>query len=136
MDAIGFLGPRVCFAHGIWLTPRDIELVRDRDVSIAHNPVSNMKLGSGIAAVPLLLAHGVNVALGTDGMSSNDGLDMYASLKQAALLHKLWGIDYERWAGAPEAWQLATIGGARPAGDASGLGRIETGRRADAVPRP
>jgi 5-methylthioadenosine/S-adenosylhomocysteine deaminase len=133
MDAIGFLGPRVCFAHGIWLTPRDIELVRERDVSIAHNPVSNMKLGSGIAAVPILLADGVNVALGTDGMSSNDGLDMFASVKQAALLHKLWGIDYERWTGAREAWQLATIGGARPAGDASGLGRIEPGRRADLV---
>jgi 5-methylthioadenosine/S-adenosylhomocysteine deaminase len=133
MDAIGFLGPRVCFAHGIWLTPGDIEVVRNRDVSIAHNPVSNMKLGSGIAAVPLLLAQGINVALGTDGMSSNDGLDMFASLKQAALLHKLWGIDYERWAGAAEAWQLATIGGARPAGDAAGLGRIEPGRRADLV---
>jgi 5-methylthioadenosine/S-adenosylhomocysteine deaminase len=133
MDSIGFLGPRVCFAHGVWLTPRDLELVRDRDVSIAHNPMSNMKLGSGIAAVPALLAMGVNVALGTDGMSSNDGLDMYASLKQAALLHKLWGIDYERWAGALEAWQLATIGGARPAGDGEGLGRLEPGRRADVV---
>jgi 5-methylthioadenosine/S-adenosylhomocysteine deaminase len=133
MDAIGFLGPRVCFAHGIWLTPRDIEIVRDRDVSIAHNPVSNMKLGSGIAAVPTLLTMGVNVALGTDGMSSNDGLDMFASLKQAALLHKLWGIDYERWTGALEAWRLATIGGARPAGDGAGLGRLEPGRRADVV---
>ena len=133
MDAIGFLGPRVCFAHGIWLTPGDIELVRDRDVSIAHNPVSNIKLGSGIAAVPLLLAGGVNVALGTDGMSSNDGLDMFASLKQAALLHKLWGIDYERWTGAAEAWQLATIGGGRVAGDAGGLGLIAPGRRADLV---
>jgi 5-methylthioadenosine/S-adenosylhomocysteine deaminase len=133
MDAIGFLGPRVCFAHGIWLTPSDLELVRDRDVSIAHNPVSNMKLGSGIAAVPLLLRMGVNVGLGTDGMSSNDGLDMFASLKQAALLHKLWGIDYKRWVGAAEAWQLATIGGARAAGDADGLGLIAPGRRADLV---
>jgi 5-methylthioadenosine/S-adenosylhomocysteine deaminase len=133
MDAIGFLGPRVCFAHGIWLTRGDIEIVRDRDVSIAHNPVSNMKLGSGIAAVPTLLAAGANVALGTDGMSSNDGLDMFASLKQAALLHKLWGIDYEDWSGAVEAWQLATIGGARPAGDGGGLGRLEPGRRADVV---
>lgn len=133
MDAIGFLGPRVCFAHGIWLTPSDLELVRDRDVSIAHNPVSNMKLGSGIAAVPRLVELGVNVALGTDGMSSNDGLDMYASLKQAALLHKLWGVDYEQWAGAAEAWQLATVGGARVAGDADGLGLIAPGRRADLV---
>jgi cytosine/adenosine deaminase-related metal-dependent hydrolase len=133
MDAIGFLSPRVCFAHGIWLTPHDIELVRDRGVSIAHNPVSNLKLGSGVAAVPTLLAQGVNVALGTDGMSSNDGLDMFGALKLAALLHKLWGIDYESWLGAREAWQLATIGGARAAGDADGLGRIEPGRRADLV---
>src|SRR5207237_7985507 len=80
MDAIGFLSPRVCFAHGIWLTPSDMELVRDRDVSIAHNPVSNLKLGSGVANVPKLLAHGANVAPGTDGMSSNDGLDMFASV--------------------------------------------------------
>ena len=133
MDAIGFLSPRVNFAHGIWLTPRDIELVRDRGVTIAHNPASNLKLGSGLAAVPTLLAEGVNVALWTDGMSSNDGLDMFATLKLAALLHKLWGIDYENWLGAREAWQLATLGGAQAAGDPAGLGFIETGRRADLV---
>jgi cytosine/adenosine deaminase-related metal-dependent hydrolase len=133
MDAVGFLSPRVCFAHGIWLTPGDIDLVRDRGVTVAHNPASNLKLGSGLAAVPRLLGAGVNVALGTDGMSSNDGLDMFASLKLASLVHKLWGIDYEEWLGAKEAWQLATIGGARAAGDAEGLGRIEAGRRADLV---
>ena len=133
MDSIGFLSPRVSFAHGIWLTEADIALVRDRGVTVAHNPASNLKLGSGLAAVPRLLAEGVNVALGTDGMSSNDGLDMFASLKLAALVHKLWGIDYERWLGAKEAWRLATIGGASAAGDADGLGRLEPGRRADLV---
>ena len=133
MDAVGFLSPRVSFAHGIWLTEGDIALVRDRGVTIAHNPASNLKLGSGLAAVPRLLAEGVNVALGTDGMSSNDGLDMFGSLKLAALLHKLWGIDYEEWLGAREAWQLATIGGAQAAGDPAGLGCIEPGRRADLV---
>jgi 5-methylthioadenosine/S-adenosylhomocysteine deaminase len=133
MDAVGFLSPRVCFAHGIWLTQGDIELVRERGVTVAHNPASNLKLGSGLAAVPTLLAQGVNVALGTDGMSSNDGLDMFVSLKLAALVHKLWGIDYERWLGAREAWRLATIGGAQAAGDAEGLGRIDPGRRADLV---
>ncbi len=108
MDAIGFLSPRVCFEHGIWLTPSDIELVRDRGVTVVHNPVSNMKLGSGIAPVPELLGHGVNVALGTDGMCSNDGNDMFATLKTAALLHKLWEVDYEQWLGAEEAWEIAT----------------------------
>ena len=133
MDAIGFLSPRVCFEHGIWLTPGDIELVRDRGVTVVHNPVSNMKLGSGICPVPELLAHGVNVALGTDGMSSNDGNDMFATLKSAALLHKLWEVDYERWLGAKEAWAMATAGGAAAAGDRNGLGRIGAGRRADLV---
>jgi 5-methylthioadenosine/S-adenosylhomocysteine deaminase len=133
MAAIGFLGPRVSFEHGIWLTDHDIELVRDAGVTIVHNPVSNMKLGSGICPVPTLLKSGVTVALGTDGMSSNDGNDMFATLKIAGLLHKLWEIDYEEWLGAREAWAMATAGGAVAAGDADGLGRIEAGRRADLV---
>jgi 5-methylthioadenosine/S-adenosylhomocysteine deaminase len=133
MAAIGFLGPRVSFEHGIWLTDHDIELVREAGVTIVHNPVSNMKLGSGICPVPTLLKRGVTVALGTDGMSSNDGNDMFAALKCAGLLHKLWEIDYEEWLGAREAWAMATTGGAVAAGDADGLGRIEQGRRADLV---
>jgi 5-methylthioadenosine/S-adenosylhomocysteine deaminase len=133
MDSLGFLSSRVCFEHGIWLTPSDLELVRDRGVTIVHNPVSNMKLGSGIAPVPELLRHGVNVALGTDGMSSNDGQDMFATLKSAALLHKLREADFEQWLGAREAWEMATVGGATAAGDREGLGRIEPGRRADLV---
>jgi cytosine/adenosine deaminase-related metal-dependent hydrolase len=133
LDSIGFLSPRVCFEHGIWLTPGDIELVRDRGVTVVHNPVSNLKLGSGICPVPELLHHHVNVALGTDGMCSNDGNDMYGAVKAAALLHKLWEIDYEQWLGAAEAWEMATAGGAAAAGDRDGLGRIEPGRRADLV---
>jgi 5-methylthioadenosine/S-adenosylhomocysteine deaminase len=133
MDSLGFLSPRVCFEHGIWLTPSDIELVRDRGVTVVHNPVSNMKLGSGIAPVPELLRRGVNVALGTDGMCSNDGNDMFATLKTASLLHKLWEIDYEAWLGATDAWAIATTGGAVAAGDRDGLGSLEAGRRADVV---
>jgi 5-methylthioadenosine/S-adenosylhomocysteine deaminase len=133
LDALGFLGPRISFEHGIWLTDHDIELVRDSGTTIVHNPVSNLKLGSGICPVPTLLDEGVNIALGTDGMSSNDGNDMFAALKFAGLLHKLWDIDYERWLGSREAWRMATAGGADAAGDPDGLGRIEAGRHADLV---
>jgi cytosine/adenosine deaminase-related metal-dependent hydrolase len=132
MHDLGFLGPRVSFEHGIWLTESDIELVRDTRTSITHNPISNMKLGSGIAAVPVLLDNGVNVAMGTDGMSSNDGNDAYATLKVAGLLHKLWDVDYERWLGAREAWDMATRGGAQAAGQ-DDLGTLEPGKRADLV---
>ena len=76
MNEIGFLGPRVSFEHGIWLTEADIDLVAQTRTSITHNPISNMKLGSGIAAIPVLLDAGVNVAMGSDGMSSNDGNDL------------------------------------------------------------
>ena len=133
LAGLGFLSPRVSFEHGIWLTPADIELVAAHGVTIVHNPVSNMKLGSGICPVPDLLAAGVNVALGTDGMCSNDGNDMYGTIKTAALLHKLWEIDYEQWLGADAAWAMATANGAAAAGDREGLGRIEPGRRADLV---
>jgi 5-methylthioadenosine/S-adenosylhomocysteine deaminase len=132
LHGLGFLGPRVSFEHGIWLTESDIELVSATQTSVTHNPISNMKLGSGIAPIPVLLERGVNVAMGCDGMSSNDGNDMYATLKVAGLLHKLWDIDYERWLGAREAWRMATRGGAQAAGD-DGLGTIEPGRHADLV---
>jgi 5-methylthioadenosine/S-adenosylhomocysteine deaminase len=133
LDSLGFLSPRTCFEHAIWLTPSDIEIVRDRGVTIVHNPVSNLKLGSGVCPVPTMLRHDVNVALGTDGVCSNDGNDMFATVKFAALLHKVWDIDYEEWLGAREAWRLATENGAAAAGDREGLGRIAAGRRADLV---
>ena len=130
---LGFLGPRVSFEHGIWLTSEDVALVRDHGVAIVHNPVSNLKLGSGICPVPELLRERVEVALGTDGMSSNDDNDMFGALKTAGLLHKLWEIDYEQWPGAREVWRMATLGGARAAGEADALGSLEPGRRADLV---
>jgi guanine deaminase len=130
---LGFLGPRVSFEHGVWLTPGDIALVRDHGVTIVHNPVSNLKLGSGVCPVPELLSERVELALGTDGMASNDGNDMLWALKAASLLHKVWEIDYERWPGAADAWRMATLGGARAAGDADRLGALEPGRRADLV---
>jgi cytosine/adenosine deaminase-related metal-dependent hydrolase len=132
LDALGFLGPRINFEHGIWLTDDDIELVARSGTGVVHNPISNMKLGSGISPVPLLLKAGINVALGSDGMSSNDGNDMYATLKVAGLVHKLWEIDYHEWLGASEAWAMATSSGAQPMGDAE-LGRIAAGARADLV---
>ena len=133
LDEIGFLGPRVNFEHCIWMTDHDLELVAASGTGAVHNPIANMKVGSGISPIPLLLRAGINVALGADSMSANDDADMYAVLKLAGLHHKLWDIDYAEWLGAKEAWRMATAGGAQAAGDRSGLGKIEAGRRADLV---
>lgn len=133
LESLGFLSERVSFDHGIWLTDEDLELIAGRGVNVVHNPISNMKLGSGICPVPELLKRGVTVALGADSASCNDGCNMLESVKIAALVHKLWDVDYEEWLGAAEAWTMATTAGARAAGDPEGLGRIREGARADLV---
>lgn len=133
LHGLGFLSRRLSFQHGIWLSQHDIELVAESRATVVHNPVSNMKLGSGVCPVPLLLRHGVNIALGSDAMSCNDSCDMYETLKVAAILHKLWDIDYEQWLGARDAWRMATNGGAISAGDPQRLGRITEGAWADLV---
>jgi cytosine/adenosine deaminase-related metal-dependent hydrolase len=130
LGRIGFLGSRVSLQHGIWLTEHDIELVADAGATIVHNPMSNLKLGSGLCPVPSLLEHGVNVALGSDAASCNDGSDMFQTLKLAAVLHKIWDVDFGRWVGAEHAWQMATRGGALSAGQPD-LGRVSPGARAD-----
>lgn len=133
LSDIAFLGPRANFEHCIWLTDTDIDLIAGSGTNAVHNPIANLKVGSGICPVPVLLERGVNVALGTDSMSANDDGNMFTLLKVAALQHKLWDIDYERWIGAREAWAMATVGGAYAAGDSDGLGRLEPGCRADLI---
>ena len=127
---LGALGPRVSIGHAVWATPGDIDILAATGTSVSHNPVSNLKLGSGIAPVPGLLAAGVNVALGTDGVMSNDSLNLFESLKVAALLHKVREPEPERWLGARQALRMATVAGARSA-RVEGLGVLGVGRPAD-----
>jgi 5-methylthioadenosine/S-adenosylhomocysteine deaminase len=99
---------------------------------VAHNPESNMKLASGTAPVTGYLAAGVPVGLGTDGAASNNDLDMFEAMRQAAFLHKLVSRD-PRTVSAQTALEMATIGGARVIGRAHDLGSLEPGKRADLV---
>jgi guanine deaminase len=131
LHRLDFLKPATSLIHGVWLTPRDIELLADSGASVQHNPQSNLKLGSGIAPLRALLDAGVNVSLGTDGCGSIDNADMLKVMHGTALLHKLRGLDYQRWIGADEAFAAATTGGAQALGMADMLGRIEPGLRAD-----
>ena len=89
----GFFGPRTLGAHGVHLTAADIQILEKHKVGISHNPESNMKLASGTAPVPALRKAGVPVGLGTDGAASNNDLDMFEAMRQAALLHKLASKD-------------------------------------------
>lgn len=130
LDSIGFWGPRTLAAHGVWVTSADMPILRKHGVAISHNPESNMKLASGIAPVPEFMTAGLTVGLGTDGAASNNDLDMFEAMRQAALLHKLHTGD-PRVIPAPVALEMATIAGARSLGLDRLIGSLEPGKRAD-----
>jgi 5-methylthioadenosine/S-adenosylhomocysteine deaminase len=132
LDGLGFLGPGVLAAHGVWVTEPEIAVLKSRGVSVSHNPESNMKLASGIAPVPEYVKAGVTVGLGTDGAASNNDLDMFEAMRIASFLHKLHTGD-PRVMDAQTVVEMATIGGARALGLDKQIGSIEVGKRADVI---
>ena len=118
-------------AHCVYTTAEDWAIMAAKDVSCVHNPWSNLKLGSGVAPIPDMLRAGVNIALGTDGMSSHNSADFFSDLKLAACLHK--GIRRDPTAvTARQALYMATAGGALALGRRD-TGRIVPGYRADLI---
>jgi cytosine/adenosine deaminase-related metal-dependent hydrolase len=131
LDALGVLAAPTCFEHAIWVDETDHGMIAERGVRVIHNPMSNFKLGSGVCSVRALRTAGVTVGLGTDGPSSNDGSNLLATVKLAALLHRGPHVDPDDWLGAAEAFELATTGGAAATPWQGQLGRIEAGQAAD-----
>jgi 5-methylthioadenosine/S-adenosylhomocysteine deaminase len=128
---LGVLSPRLTAIHAVWLSRDDVAMLADAGASVAHNPICNLKLLSGVAPVPRLLEAGVNVALGTDNPSANDSSNLFDSLKLAALLQSLDGPAPRARSAARAALRMATAGGARSMGLADEVGAVEAGRRAD-----
>lgn len=131
LDELGLLTPRLALVHGIWITDRDIELLGNAGVSVVYNPASNLKLGSGLTPLRRLLCAGVNIALGCDGISSNDSQNMFEAMKLAALLHRVANSDFNTWILGHEALVMGTLGGARAGMMQSEVGSIEVGKKAD-----
>ncbi len=129
---IGFLCPNLIADHCVALTQKDIALLKDFDVKVAHNPESNMKLASGIAPVPELLKHGITVGIGTDGCASNNNLDLFQEMDTVAKLHKVHSLD-PTVMDAPTVVKMATIDGARVLGLENLIGSLEPGKRADII---
>ena len=127
-----FYGIPVILAHGVKLTEQDIQILKTLNVSVAHCPVSNLKLGCGIAPVQMLLKKGLNVSLGTDGQGSGSNMDMFEAMKFAALLQK-GSTENPMAMGAYETLQLATINGAKAMGMEKKIGSITVGKKADLI---
>lgn len=130
---LGVLSPRLSLIHGVWLSDRDIELLAEHETSVVHNPLSNLKLKSGIAPVRELLWAGVNVALGNDNNCANDCQNLFQSMKFAALLPEVAGPDYGNWEPARDVLRMATTGGAKAVLMQDVIGSLEVGKRADIV---
>jgi 5-methylthioadenosine/S-adenosylhomocysteine deaminase len=132
LSRIGFLNDRVIAAHMVWPNPGEIQILKRDGVGVVHNPQSNMKLASGVAPVPRMMAEGLRVGLGTDGAASNNDLSMWEEMDTAAKLHKLVSGD-PKVMSAEQAFELATSSGARALHMEKEIGSIERGKRADIV---
>ncbi|UVC09882.1 amidohydrolase [Rhizobium sp. TH2] len=131
MHEIGVLSRNTTIAHSVWVSDDDMAKMGEAGVSIAHNAVSNQKLGAGIAPIRRLLDAGVTVGLGTDGVCSNDTSRIFDVMRVAGLIHSVSGPDYGQWVRADEILRMATMGGARTAMLENVTGSLEVGKAAD-----
>jgi 5-methylthioadenosine/S-adenosylhomocysteine deaminase len=130
---LGLIGPRFSGAHGVWLDRDDVRRLADAGASVAHNPLSNLRLGCGVAPARLMLDHGLRVGIGTDSPASADTQNMFEAVRWASYLSRIANPDYRRWLGADEVFRMATEGSAGVLGMADRIGRLAPGYRADIV---
>ncbi len=132
VEKIGFLNDKLIAAHVVQANEHELQILKMRGVGIAHNPQSNMKLAAGVAPVPMMLKMDIPVGLGTDGAASNNDLDLWEEMDTAAKLHKLYSGDPKALS-AEQAFEMATIRGARALHLEKIIGSLEVGKRADIV---
>ena len=131
LNDLGVLDSRFGVIHGVWLTPDDIEIIASSGCSVITNPISNLKLGNGIAPILQLLEAPAHIALGTDGPTGNDSANLFEGMKALAIVQRARAADFNRWPTAHDVLKIATVGGAYAVGMADELGSIERGKRAD-----
>jgi 5-methylthioadenosine/S-adenosylhomocysteine deaminase len=127
-----FDAPLALIAHAVWLTEDEITFIADKPAAASHNPISNMKLASGMAPVEAMRAAGIPVGLGTDGEKENNNFDMFEELKVASLMAKLKDHD----AAALDSWEVLKMGtceGAKAIGLGDRIGSLEVGKQADVI---
>ncbi|MCQ2496001.1 MAG: amidohydrolase [Lachnospiraceae bacterium] len=131
LDKCGLLDEQVYAAHCVWVTDEDMEIMAAKKTTAVHNPASNCKLASGFARVPLMLSKGVNLAIGTDGVASNNNLNMFEELHMAAMISKPTVLD-PTVTPAETILKMATVNGAKALGRKD-TGELKVGKKADII---
>lgn len=133
LKRIGYLSDRTSLAHCVHLTDTDIAILAETKSTVVHNPLSNLRLGSGIAPILKYRQAGVNVSFGCDGASSNDSQDLLEAIKIGSLLHNVTDLDYQHWITPRQSVEMASLGGAKGLNIADKLGSLTVGKQADLV---
>ncbi|HEY9750591.1 MAG TPA: amidohydrolase [Allocoleopsis sp.] len=133
LKQIGYLSDRTSLAHCVWLDDADIEILAETGSTVVHNPLSNLRLGSGIAPVLKYRQAGINVTFGCDGAASNDSQDLLEAIKIGSLLHNVTDLDYQHWITPRQAVEMASLGGAKGLNLGDQLGSLTIGKQADLV---
>ncbi|WP_413172944.1 amidohydrolase [Anabaena azotica] len=133
LNRIGYLSDRTSLAHCVWLTDADINILAETQSTVVHNPLSNLRLGSGIAPILKYRQAGVNVSFGCDGASSNDSQDLLEAIKIGSILHNVTELDYQYWITPREAVEMASLGGAKGLKIDDKIGSLSVGKQADLV---
>jgi 5-methylthioadenosine/S-adenosylhomocysteine deaminase len=133
LHQLGCLGHHTSLAHGVWLGDDDIERLAASGATLVHNPVSNLRLGSGLAPLLKCLDAGLNVAFGCDGAASNDAQNLLEVIKLGTILHNVSDPDYRRWLSPSQTIRMATLGGAKGVNLAHAIGTIAPAMEADLV---
>ena len=133
LKRIGYLSDRTSLAHCVWLSDDDIAILAQTRSTVVHNPLSNLRLGSGIAPILKYRQAGVNVAFGCDGAASNDSQDLLEAIKIGSILHNVTDLDYHHWITPRQSVEMASLGGATGLNVAEELGSLTVGKKADLV---
>lgn len=133
LQQLGYLSRRTSLAHCVWLDEADIGILAQTRSTVVHNPLSNLRLGSGIAPILKYRKAGVNVTFGCDGAASNDSQDVLEAIKIGTLLHNTTDLEYRHWITPRQAIKMASLGGAKGLNMADELGSLTIGKKADLV---
>jgi cytosine/adenosine deaminase-related metal-dependent hydrolase len=133
LHKIGYLSNRTSLAHCVHLTDDDINILAETKSTVVHNPLSNLRLGSGIAPILKYRQAGVNVSFGCDGASSNDSQDLLEAIKMGSILHNITDLDYQHWITPRESIKMASLGGAKGLNLGEQIGSLTVGKKADLV---
>jgi cytosine/adenosine deaminase-related metal-dependent hydrolase len=133
VDGLGLLSDRMNIIHSVWADDFDMDLIAASGAVVAHNPISNLRLGSGVMPFRELKKRGIPICLGSDEAITDDSINMWNVAKLTGLIHNLQGGDYENWPTATEVLECLIQGGARAMRLPTAIGQVAVGHQADLI---